>query len=211
MTEQHVSKQTLARLPTYLNYLKSISPGGAMYVSATTLADALELGEVQVRKDLAAISSGGKPKVGYVAKDLIKDLQVYLGYDNVNKAVLVGAGKLGKALLSYKGFDDYGLNIVAAFDVVDSIVGTEDGEKPILPITDLTQFCKKTKIKIGIITVPTKHAQEICNMLVDSGVLAIWNFAPIHLAVPDNILVKNENMAASLAILSKHLIDRLND
>jgi redox-sensing transcriptional repressor len=206
-----VSKQTLQRLPLYLHYLKSRLKDLRMNISATTIAADLNLNQIQVRKDLASVSSGGRPKVGYVTKELIADLEHFLGYDNVNCAVLVGAGKLGKAMLAYPGFKSYGLNILAAFDTDASIIDTELAEKQIFSLDKLTELCVRLNVHIGIITVPAECAQSVCDRLVGSGILAIWNFAPVHLVVPDNILVQNENMAASLALLSKHLVEKLKD
>lgn len=116
MTGDPISKKTLARLPLYLGYLREQKGGDQPYISATTIADALGLNQVQVRKDLALISSGGKPKVGYRISELEADIERFLGYDNINSAVIVGAGHLGKALMSYVGFKQYGLEIIAAFD-----------------------------------------------------------------------------------------------
>jgi len=206
---QTVSRQTLERLPDYLNILKSISQKGARNVSAKAIADALGLVEIQVRKDLAAVSSGGKPKIGYVTEDLIADLEIFLGYRDVHDAVLVGAGQLGRALMSYGGFKEYGLNIVTAFDANEEILFSPIGDKAVLPLEELQDLCTRLHILIGIITVPAQQAQGVCDLLVQSGILAIWNFAPTHLHVPDHILVKNENMAASLALLSKHLSEKM--
>ena len=206
---QSVSRQTLQRLPDYLNCLKALYKKGTSTVSAKTIAEILDLGEIQVRKDLASVSTGGKPKIGYVTLDLIKDLEDYLGYHDSHDAVLVGAGKLGKALLSYEGFKEYGLNIVAAFDAKGAEDNKDGSEGKILPVESLSDLCRRLQIRIGIITVPASAAQEICDLLVQSGVLAIWNFAPTHLNVPENILVKNENMAASLAVLSQHLTKKM--
>ena len=114
---KEISKSVLKRLPGYLSYLKSIPEGEAVYISATALANALSMGEVQVRKDLAMVSDGGRPKIGYLRSQLVEDISQFLGYDNTTDAILVGAGKLGQALMGYKGFDAYGLNILAAFDV----------------------------------------------------------------------------------------------
>ncbi len=174
------------------------------YISATALANALSMGEVQVRKDLAAVSDGGRPKVGYLREALIDDIEQFLGYDNTTDAVLIGAGKLGQALLGYGGFDAYGLNILAAFDAAPVSNETEDG-KPIYPIADLSSFCRTNKVLMGIITVPAAYAQQVCDALIACGIKAIWNFAPTHLEVPEHILVQNENMATSLAVLSMHL------
>lgn len=203
MERREISKAVLKRLPGYLTYLKGISEDAGPYISATALANALNMGEVQVRKDLAMVSNGGRPKVGYLRKDLIDDIEQFLGYDNTTDAVLIGAGKLGQALLGYRGFEAYGLNIQAAFDVapeVDQIDG-----KPLLSVEKLGTYCRENKILMGIITVPGNQAQKVCDCLIQAGIKAIWNFAPVHLEVPAGILVQYENMATSLALLSMHL------
>lgn len=208
MAGKDISTSTLKRLPTYLSHLKSL-PEDVEHISATALAASLGMGEVQVRKDLALVSDGGRPKIGYPREGLIQDIEDFLGYANTNDAVLVGAGKLGRALLSYGGFAEYGLNIIAAFDADDVLIGTSKSGKPIMHISRLQDFCRKNKIRIGIITVPAEYAQSVCDQLIETGIQAIWNFAPKHLDVPEGILVQEENMAASLAILSKHLSARL--
>ena len=208
---KEISKSTLKRLPNYLSYLKGLPADDTAYISATALASALDMGEVQVRKDLASVSNGGRPKVGYHRMSLIADIEAFLGYSNTNDAVLVGAGKLGRALLSYSGFEEYGLNILAAFDSNDALIGTSKSGKPIMHMSRLEEFCKLNKIRIGIITVPAEYAQEVCDRLIASGIQAIWNFAPKHLEVPSEILVQTENMAASLAILSKHLSEQIKN
>lgn len=203
----NISKHTLQRLPMYLSYIKALPEDSPKNISATTIAEALQLNDVQVRKDLASVSSSGKPKVGYNVKDLITELEAFLGYNDIDNAVIVGAGSLGKALLNYSGFKAYGLNIIAAFDLLDE--PTEFQDKTIFPVAQLESFCRKVNIHIGIITVPAQSAQEICDLLVESGVRAIWNFAPVHLVVPEGILVQNENMASSLALLSNHLREQM--
>ncbi len=204
MERKDISKAVLKRLPGYVSYLKSIGPEASPYISATALAHALGMGEVQVRKDLALVSDGGRPKIGYLRESLIEDIEQFLGYDNTTDAVLIGAGKLGQALLGYSGFEAYGLNILAAFDVNPALDKTDEG-KTVYPVSELESFCKTNKVLMGIITVPAAHAQEVCDALIACGIKAIWNFAPIHLDVPGNILVQNENMATSLAVLSMHL------
>ena len=211
MTERkEISKSVLKRLPGYLNYLRSLPEGTAVYISATALANALGMGEVQVRKDLAMVSDGGRPKIGYLRESLMEDIEQFLGYDNTTDAVLIGAGKLGQALCGYSGFEAYGLNVLAAFDVKLPAERTEEG-KPIYPMEQLQGFCKANKVLMGIITVPAAHAQSACNQLIECGIKAIWNFAPTHLDVPANILVQNENMATSLAVLSMHLRAQIKD
>lgn len=204
MKRNEIPKAVLKRLPSYLNYLKSLPEDTSPYISATAVANALGMGEVQVRKDLAMVSDGGRPKIGYMREGLIEDISQFLGYDNTTDAILIGAGKLGQALLGYSGFGAYGLNILAAFDIKPAAESTEDG-KPIYPMEQLESFCRSNKVLMGIITVPTEYAQSVCDRLIGCGIKAVWNFAPTHLDVPPHILVQNENMATSLALLSMHL------
>ena len=210
MEKREISKAVLKRLPGYLSYLRTIPDGCSPYISATALANALGMGEVQVRKDLAKVSNGGRPKIGYLRESLIEDISQFLGYDNTPSAILVGAGKLGQALLGYSGFSAYGLNILAAFDAAPSSDMIKEG-RPIYPMEKMESFCRTNKVLMGIITVPAEHAQKVCNQMIKCGVKAIWNFAPIHLDVPANILVQNENMATSLAVLSMHLQAHIKD
>ena len=210
MQKKEISKSVLKRLPAYLAYLKRIPADASPNISATALANALGMGEVQVRKDLAMVSDGGRPKIGYNRLSLIDDIEQFLGYDNTTDAVMVGAGKLGRALLDYKGFSKYGLNILAAFDM-NAQPGDMEGDKPILPMEDLDRFCREHKVLMGIITVPSSHAQEVCDQLIACGIKAVWNFANAHLDVPSNILVQYENMATSLAVLSMHLQAQTKD
>ncbi len=204
MAQKEISKSVLKRLPGYLAYLKTGSNNGSIYISATALANALGMGEVQVRKDLAMVSNGGRPKIGYLRDRLIDDIEQFLGYDNTTDAVLIGAGKLGQALCGYSGFEAYGLNILAAFDENPTASHTQEG-KPIYPMSELQNFCKANKVLMGIITVPAQNAQEVCDQLIACGIKAVWSFAASHLEVPKGILVQYENMATSLAVLSMHL------
>ena len=204
MEQKKISKFVLKRLPGYLSYLKSLPDTAPDHISATTLANALGMGQVQVRKDLALVSDGGRPKIGYPRKRLIEDIEQFLGYHNTTDAVLIGAGKLGQALMGYQGFDEYGLNILAAFDVNPNLSAEEVG-KPVYHIDQLEQFCRANGVLMGIITVPAEHAQGVADRLIAGGIKGIWNFAPVHLDVPMGILVQNMNMATSLAVLSVHL------
>lgn len=194
-----VPKKLLKRLPIYLNYLKSL-PEDVENISATTMARDLELGDVQVRKDLASISSTGRQKVGRPRKQLIADIENYLDLTAKTGAVVVGAGKLGQALLDYQGFSEFGLNIIAGFDIQPAHPRSEGG-KPIYHINRLSSFCRSHQVSIGIITVPGECAQEVCDRLVACGVEALWNFAPVNLTVPEHIAVQNENLAVSLTAL----------
>ena len=201
-----VSLQTFHRMPQYLKTLYELRKDGREYVSSVTLAEMLNLTPSIVKKDLSqAKVQDGKPKVGYAVNDLIDDIENFLGYNNAKDAVLVGCGKLGQALLGYTGFADYGLNIIAGFDISDDVIGRKVQGKLILPTGKLEGAIKKLDIKIAILTVPQEHAQAMADALVKAGIRAIWNFTPAHISVPANIAVRNENMASSLAVLSAQL------
>jgi redox-sensing transcriptional repressor len=202
-----IPRATLNRLPNYLNYLKMKQKEGVEYISSTVIAKDLKQNPVQVRKDLALTGSVGRPKTGFEVNALIKDINEILGYNSIHDAILIGAGQLGKTLLSYNGFSNYGLNILAAFDVNKSLYNTEINGKKIFPITKMQNLIERLNVHIGIITVPAENAQEVCDLMIQYGIRAIWNFAPTHLDVPDNIIVQNENMAASLAVLSNRLTE----
>lgn len=208
----NVSKATLERLPSYHRCLAEKQEAGEKTVSSTAIAEELHLSAVQVRKDLAAISSAaGKPKLGFEVDELLDDINRLLGYNNVTDAVLVGVGGLGSALAGYGGFKSYGLNIVAAFDTDPARIGKEVGGVRVYSADVLSQTVREKKVRIGIIAVPKQAAQAAADALVEGGVRAIWNFAPVHLALPADIAVKNEDMAASLAILSRRLAEILKN
>lgn len=205
MNEYYVPKATLGRLPQYLQYLRGLPECAGGTISATAIAKGLSLGEVQVRKDLATVSGAGKPKVGYVTSELIKDIESHLGYESLTNAVLVGAGKLGRALLDYDGFEEFGVRIIAGFDCNEKVIRMDKNSKAIMPIGELKDYCRENDVKLGIITVGQGSAQEVCDKLVESGINAIWNFAPCRLKVPSDILLKQENLALSLAYLNNQI------
>lgn len=205
MEKNSIPKATLGRIPIYLSYIKTLSLERVPNISATTIAKELNLGEVQVRKDLSMVSGAGRPRIGYDTETLIGQLEDCLGYNQTTSAVLVGAGRLGRALLQYDGFRHYGVKITAAFDSNDRVLGV-DSKTEILPMSQFTDFCKKHNIELGIITVGEGSAQEVCRQMIESGIKAIWNFAPCKLQVPEGIMLQNENLALSLA----HLRNRLS-
>ena len=204
MDKSGITKATLGRLPHYLQFLRELSVDDVPYISATVIAKKLSLGEVQVRKDLSAVSGAGKPKVGYKTVDLIKTLEAHLGQGDMTNAVLVGAGKLGKALLEFDDFEDYGVKIIAAFDCNETAIRYNRSIE-ILPMNDFDEYCKQNNVRIGIITVGAGSAQNVCDQMIKSGITAIWNFAPCNLEVPDGILLKQERLALSLAYLNNKL------
>ena len=205
-----LSEQALKRLPRYLLFLKELQQKECAFVSAPVVAKHLGLNEVQVRKELSLMSSTpGKPRTGFSVENLIENIETYLGYRNVDDAVLVGVGSLGHALLGSHGFDQCGVHIVAAFDRNEAMDGLHIHDKPVFSVRKLTNLCKRMHIRIGIITVSPEQAQIVCDQLIEAGVLAIWNFAPVQLKVPQGVLVRNEDLASSLAMLARSLQEKL--
>lgn len=192
---------SLQRLPVYLNYLKSLSKE-QVYISSGSIADALGMGEVLVRKDLAFTSAIGKPRVGYVVVELIAALEEYLCCNGRRCAVLVGAGALGRAVLSYGGFKNYGIEIEAAFDADRQKIGTDIAGKPVYDIEELEERVKALNAELAVICVPYSCAQDVCDKLVKSGIKAILNFAPVLIRAPENVQIRHIDVAANLAVLS---------
>lgn len=204
-----ISKETLKRLPGYLNYLKELQKQGVENVSSTAIADRFRFNAVQVRKDLASVGESGRPKTGFSVNSLVKDISEFLGYNNVNEAIIAGIGNLGKALISYDGFKDYGLEIIAGFDMNPDPKLKVHGKR-VYDIEKLPEIVKRFNVMIGIITVPKESAQTVCDLMIKSGILGIWNFSPSNLIVPDNVALMNMDMASSLAVLSQRLRKILN-
>ena len=199
MAKTELSRATLGRIPAYLRYLETL-PKATETISATAIAAGLGLGEVQVRKDLSMLCGTGKPKIGYRRDELTKSLAGYLENKNGN-AILIGAGQLGRALLDYSGFAAYGISILAAFDKKATQAEATANGKPVLPIEQLAAFCEGKDIRLGIIAVPAQAAQEVCNLLYENGIRAMWCFAPCRLNTPSDAIIRYENLALSLAHL----------
>ncbi|NLG25527.1 MAG: redox-sensing transcriptional repressor Rex [Clostridiales bacterium] len=201
-------RPVLERMPRYLNYLRGKQKEGLTRISSTVIAADLGLNPVQVRKDLAYVNDSGKPRTGFDLNGLVDDIEHFLGYLNAKDAILVGVGNLGQALLNYSGFAEHGLNILAAFDANDRLVGHRINGKTVYPMSTLVHLTRELNAHIGIITVPASQAQQVCDLLVQGGVAGIWNFAPAHLEVPPHVIVQNEDIAASLALLSNRLMEQ---
>ena len=191
----------LERLPVYATYLEKLIEIGVNSVSSSKIAKDLKFGEVQVRKELAMVSGTGKPRIGYDAEKLLSDIRIFLGEDKPCEAVIVGAGKLGRALLGYGNFDKVGVKISAAFDIKIPPGRNEN----VFSLDCFNKYCKEHSVSIGIITVPATAAQTVCDIMIDAGIKAIWNFAPMTLHVPSNIAVINEKLSISLSQLRQQI------
>ncbi len=206
-----LSKNQIRRLPDYLTYLLKKENEKVEYISTLEIARDLSLNSEQVKKDMQAISSSsGIPNKGREVNKLINDIQNILGYNENHKAILVGCGSLGKAILNYNGFKDYNLEIAAAFDSNKDLIGKTINNIPVFDVDDIKEKRREYDASIGIITVPSSEAQGIAIRLAASGIEAIWNFAPINLDVNGDVIVSNMNMAQSLASLAHRLYIKKN-
>ncbi len=201
-----IPEPTLRRLPVYYQYLKKLHDDKQLEnISCTKIGNDLNVLPIQVRKDLAITDVVGKPKLGYSVPELMSMIEDFLGWNNTTEAYLVGAGNLGAALLGYQGFREHGLDIIAAFDADESKVGTEIHGKKVIHVKKLPEMIRRMGIKIGVLTVPDYCAQELADTLVKAGIHAIWNFSPVKVMAPPNVIVQHENLASSLVVLSKKL------
>lgn len=192
----------------YYRFVSNCYDHDQRFVSSEEIARAAQVNAVQVRRDLTLFDAMGISGVGYNVADLKLKLEDLLGLKNVNEAVLIGVGRLGRAILDYPGFEKYGLSIVALFDANQAIIGKRIQGREVFPVSELTHIVRRLGIKVGIITVPAEWAQSIAAILVESGIRAIWNFAPVTLDVPKDVVVRNEDLAAGLATLFHYLADQ---
>lgn len=196
---------TLRRLPWYLAYVTQLREGGIEYVSSTQIAKALNVDASQIVKDLSFLNLKGKTRIGYQVKALELELQDFLGFKRCHNAVIVGVGSLGSALIADSGLTNYGLNVVAGFDIDPTVTGTVRGGIPIHDIEEMERVCHDTGAEIGIITVPASKAQSTANLLVESGIKALWNFTPFRILTPPDVVIQNISIYAHLAVMYNRL------
>lgn len=199
-----IGDRMVKRFPLYLRVLREMAEQGETFASGPVVAKALALDPIVVRKDLSQTGVRGTPRRGFPLFEIISAIEHFLGWNTATKAVLAGAGKLGSALLGYAGFHNQGITIVAAFDINPKKRGTI-ASVPVFPASQITETVRRLKVTLGILTVPADQAQAVADALVAGGVRGIWNFTPVQLSVPANVKIKREDLAASLAVLSRRL------
>jgi redox-sensing transcriptional repressor len=196
------SAPSIRRLPSYLLVAKQVQEEGLQYISATRIANELELEPIQVRKDLAITGIVGKPKKGYPVVELVSAMIKFLRWDQKNDAILVGAGHLGSALIGFPGFRSHGLHFSAAFDVDSSKTGRLIHGVPVFGINELVAKVAELKVSLAVLTVPRDIAQELTDRLVAAGITAIWNFTNFKVKTPASVVVQNEDLSSGYAMLS---------
>lgn len=201
-----VPEPTLRRLPWYLSNVKLMKEKGEHFVSSTQISKEINIDSSQIAKDLSYVNISGRTRVGYDVDELINVLESFLGFTNMHKAFLFGAGSLGQALLGDSGLNHFGLEIVAAFDVNQDLIGREINSIPIFHIQSFEEKMKEfDEVNIGVLTVPINIAQKVTDDMIAGGIKAVWNFTPFRIRVPENIVVQNTSLYAHLAVMFNRL------
>ncbi len=197
-----IPRKTIYRLSIYLRCLARLRDNGLGTVSSEALAQVAGVKPTQLRKDLACFGTFGTRGLGYDVLALSQRIADELGTSSLQPVILVGVGNLGLALVSYRGFEKEGFEIIAAFDAEPKRKRDKEIKQPILGMEELSQFVNENGVKMAILSVPAASAQAVANRLIEAGVMGILNFSPIVLAVPEEVMVNNVNLAIELENLS---------
>lgn len=192
---------TLRRLPWYLAYVNLLRIRNIEYVSSTQIAKEINVDASQIAKDLSFLNIKGKTRIGYEVNTLVKELVDFLGFKKEHNTFMIGVGSLGAALIQDSGLSQYGLRIVAGFDIKSELVGKSICGVPIFNISELALRQKEYDAEIGILAVPVEHAQETTDNMVKGGLKAVWNFTPFRITANENIVIQNTSIYAHLAVM----------
>ena len=203
-----IPEPALRRLPWYLSYVKMLKKQGETYVSSTGIANKINLSSAQIAKDLSYVDITGKTRVGYDIEQLIDVLERFLGFSSLHEAVLFGVGSLGASLLSDSGLEQYGLKIIAGFDIDENIIGEKIKGIPVYHSNDFKALNTEMNAEIGILTVPAEVAQDTADYMIECGIQGIWNFTPFRVFVPENKVLQNTSLYAHLAVMFNRLSEK---
>ncbi len=192
---------TIRRLPWYLSYVRMLDNLHVEYVSSTQISKELNVQSSQIAKDLSFLNIRGKTRIGYEVHSLVEELEGFLGFNRQHDAVVIGTGSLGTALMQDRGLENYGLNIVAGFDVRSEVIGHRVGGLPVYDISELAAWQLEHRVSIAILTVPVERAQETAVLAIASGMTALWNFTPYRIKAPSHVVIANTSIYAHLAII----------
>ena len=202
---------TIRRLPWYLSYVRMLDNMGVEYVSSTQISHELNVQSSQIAKDLSYLNIRGKTRIGYNVHRLLMELEDFLGFNEQHDAVVIGTGSLGAALMQDHGLENYGLNIVAGFDVRGEVIGQSVDGVPVYDISDLESWQRKHGVSIAILTVPVERAQEAADQAIASGMTALWNFTPYRIKAPEDVVIANTSIYAHLAIIYNRMHNTIID
>ncbi len=202
---EQLPEPTLRRLPWYLAYVNLLHSRNVEYVSSTQISKELNVDSSQIAKDLSFLNIKGKTRIGYEVAMLEHELEDFLGFKRQHNAVIMGVGSLGAALIQDSGLSRYGLNIVAGFDVKPEIVGTSICGVPIYDAAELSSRREEYDAEIGIVAVPVDKAQDVADLLIASGIKALWNFTPVRIRATEGIVIQDTSIYSHLAVMYNRL------
>lgn len=203
-----IPEPALRRLPWYLAYVSLLRERGVEYVSSTGIARGINVDASQIAKDLSFLDIKGKTRIGYEVALLEHKLEEFLGFRKGHRAVILGVGSLGRALMQDSGLSNYGLEIVAGFDVNPAVWGTTHEGLPVYDVAELSVRAKELNVEIGIVTVPVEYAQEAADSIISAGLRAIWNFTPYRIQAPEGIVISNTSIYAHLAVMYNRMLSK---
>lgn len=200
--KKNISMAVIKRLPKYHRYLSELLDNDVERISSKELSEKIGFTASQIRQDLNCFGDFGQQGYGYNVKELNNQIDSILGLTREYKTIIVGAGNIGQAIANYTNFGKLGFKLTCIFDTNPKLIGLKIHDIEIKDIDDLESFLHGNKIDIGIVCVPKSNAQKVCNLMVGCGINAIWNFAPLDLEVPENVIVENVHLSESLMTLS---------
>lgn len=203
-----IPEPALRRLPWYLAYVRLLRERGVEHVSSTGIARGINVDASQIAKDLSFLDIKGKTRIGYEVALLEHKLEEFLGFRKRHRAAIIGVGSLGRALMQDSGLTNYGLEIVAGFDVDPAKTGTCLEGLPIHNVSELAVKARELGVEIGIVTVPVEYAQEAADSIIEAGLKAIWNFTPCRIQAPEGIVITNTSIYAHLAVMYNRMLSR---
>ncbi len=203
-----IPEPALRRLPWYLAYVSLLRERGVEHVSSTGIARGINVDASQIAKDLSFLDIKGKTRIGYEVALLEHKLEEFLGFRKRHRAAIIGVGSLGRALMQDSGLTNYGLEVVAGFDVDPAKIGSEHEGIPVYDVASLGEKARELGMEIGIVTVPVEYAQDAADSIVEAGLKAIWNFTPYRIQVPEDIVIANTSIYAHLAVMYNRMLSR---
>jgi redox-sensing transcriptional repressor len=206
--KKNISMAVIKRLPKYHRYLRELLRNDVDRISSKELSEKIGFTASQIRQDLNCFGDFGQQGYGYNVKELLNEISGILGLSKEYKMIIVGAGNIGQAIANYTNFEKLAFNLVGIFDVNPKLIGLKIRDVEVIDIDELVGFLKETPIDIGVICVSKNSAQIVSDMMVQNGVKGIWNFAPVDLDVPEEIIVENVHLSESLLTLSCLMNDR---
>lgn len=208
MTLINLDSKTVKRLPIYLQYLKNLQDDNIQEISSKRISTDLRMNFETVQNDMTQICPSEKSTSSFSKLMLIQKIRMFTNSREISPVIVIGAGRLGRALLGYSGFLAYDLDVVAAFDVNPKTLSKKDASgKPIYHFKELNHVCTQIKAKIGIIAVPADSAHHVCDMMIEAGIRVIWNFSTANITSSKETIIKNQNLTMTLVQLAKQIRD----